>query len=209
MSESNAKASVVNQIFPWLLHFSIIDERIDDFRGDSYAIKSSDGLIIIDPSQLEEDIKQEVSKAKYVILTAGGHQRSSWRYRKEFGAKVYAPVGSNGLDEEPDHWYGSGSEEKLPAGIEFIEGTWYSGYYHLLYTHSDETKVLFCGDLITQSEGGPYRFPTGERMPPYEKAREEVKKLLELSAKSLCPSHADPTAEGCDRALQSVLDYNY
>ncbi|MCH7955085.1 MAG: MBL fold metallo-hydrolase [Candidatus Marinimicrobia bacterium] len=207
MSEPKARASEVNYVFPWLLHFRINDERIGDFRGDGYALKSSDGLVVIDPVTLEDEITHEVAETKYVILSAGGHQRSSWRYRKEFGATVYAPVGSKGLDEEPDHWYSEG--DKLPAGIKAVAGNWFKNTCHLLYTHTDDTTVLFCGDLITQSEGGPYRFPIGENMPPYEQAREEVKRLLELSATALCPGHAEPTADGCNAALQNALDYKY
>ena len=207
MSEPKARASKVNNVFPWLLHFSINDERIGDFRGDAYAIKSSDGLVVIDPIRLEDDIVNEVAKTKYVILSAGGHQRSSWRYRGEFGAVVYAPIGSKKLDEEPDHWYGEGDD--LPAGLKAIAGTWFKNTCHLLYSHTDGTTVLFCGDLIVQSEGGPYRFPMEEWLPPIEEARVEVQKLLELSANALCPGHADPTADGCEAALQSALDYEY
>ena len=207
MSEPKARASEVNKVFPWLLHFSINDERIGDFRGDAYAIKSSDGLVVIDPIKLEDDIVHEVAKTKYVILSAGGHQRSSWRYRRKFGAEVYAPNGSDGLDEEPDHWYREGDD--LPAGLKAVAGNWFKNTYHLLYTHTDDTTVLFCGDLITQSEGGPYRFPMEGWLPPLEEAREEVKKLLELSATAMCPGHADPTADGCKAALQSALDYEY
>ena len=88
MSEPKARANKVNKVFPWLLHFSINDERLGDFRGDAYAIKSSDGLVSIDQVRLEDDIVHEVTETKYVILSAGGHQRSSWRYRNEFGAVV-------------------------------------------------------------------------------------------------------------------------
>lgn len=207
MSEPKARASEVNRVFPWLLHFTINDERLGDFRGDAYAIQSSDGLIAIDPVTLEDDITHEVAETKYVILGAGGHQRSSWRYRREFGAEVYAPKGSDGLDEEPDHWYEEGDE--LPAGIQAIKGKWYDTYYHLIYTHSDQTKVLICGDLITQSPGGPYRFPMGEKIPSYDVPREEVKMLMGLNANVLCPGHAEPTADACNAALQSALDYEY
>ena len=164
-------------------------------------------MVAIDPIRLEDDIVNEVAETKFVILTAGNHQRSSWRYRREFGAVVYAPKGSKGLDEEPDHWYGEGSD--LPAGIRTIEGKWYPVYYHLLYTHSDDTGVLFCGDLITHWDDGIYRFPIGENMLSYDPAREEVKRLLELSATVLCPGHADPTADNYKEALQSALDYEY
>lgn len=207
MSEPKARASEVNNLFPWLLHFRINDERIGNFRGDSYGIKSSDGLVVIDPIRLEDEITHAVAETEYVILSAGGHQRSSWRYRREFGAIVYAPVGSAGLDEEPDHWYGEGDD--LPAGLRAVAGNWFKNTFHLVYTHTDGTKVLFCGDLITQSERGPYRFPIGARLPPLEEAREEVIKLLELSAIALCPGHADPTTDGCRAALQSALDYEY
>jgi len=207
LSEPKARASKVNYVYPWLLHFSIRDERIGDFRGDSYAIKSNDGLVVIDPVRLEDDIVQNVADAKYVVLTLGGHQRSSWRYRKEFGATVYAPVGSDELDEEPDHWYKEG--DLLPAGIKPIKGHWFENSCHLLYKHNDDIAALFCGDIITQSEGGPYRFPRGKNMPDIEIAREEVRMLLELSADTLCPAHANPTADGYQVALQSALDYAY
>jgi len=208
MSEPIARAGEVNYVFPWLLHFRINDERIGNFRGDSYAIKSSGGLVMIDPIRLEDEISHVAAETKYVILSTGSHQRSSWRYRREYGAVVYAPVGSGGLDEEPDHWYGEGDE--LPTGLRAIAGKWAKNSYYLLYRHTDSTSVLFCGDLITQSEGGPYRFPIlVESTPPRAEATEDVTKLLELSASALCPGHADPTADGCQAALQSALDYEY
>ncbi|TFB10495.1 MBL fold metallo-hydrolase [Candidatus Marinimicrobia bacterium MT.SAG.3] len=207
MSEPKGRASEINRVFPWLLHFTIIDERLGDFRGDAYAIKSSDGLVAIDPVRLEDDLTHEVKETKYVVLSAGGHQRSTWRYRNEFGAVVYAPKGSEGLDEEPDHWYGDGDD--LPAGLKTIPGDWFKKTFHLIYTHTDETKVLFCGDLITHWDDGIYRFPIRKGKQPSENAREEIRRLMNLSADALCPGHANPTPDGCQAALQSALDYEY
>ena len=75
MSEPKARASELNNVFPWLLHFTIEDERIDNFRSDFYVIKCSDGLVVIDPVRLEDDIVHEVTGTKHVILTSGHHQR--------------------------------------------------------------------------------------------------------------------------------------
>lgn len=46
-------------------------------------------------------------------------------------------------------------------------------------------------------------------MRSYDRAIEEIKMLLEMPMDVLCPGHAEPTAEGYEAALQSVLDYEY
>ena len=54
MAEPKTRAKKIERLLPWLLHWSIVDERIGGFRSDSFAVKTSDGLMVIDPLPLEE-----------------------------------------------------------------------------------------------------------------------------------------------------------
>lgn len=50
MAEPRATAARIERLFPWLLHWTIADERIAEYRSDSYAVRSSEGLMLIDPA---------------------------------------------------------------------------------------------------------------------------------------------------------------
>ena len=115
MAEPKARADVIDSLFPWLLHWSIADERIGGFRSDAFALQTPEGLMVIDPVPLADRVQARLSEVGGIFLTHGNHQRSAWRLRKELGAAVYAPAHSAGLDEEPDFRYGETTD--LPGGL--------------------------------------------------------------------------------------------
>ena len=96
MAEPEVKAARIEALFPWLLHWCIADTRIGGFRSDSFAVNTSDGLMVIDPLPLEQRLEKKLAQAAGLFLTHGNHQRSAWRLRREIGAPVYAPVGAIG-----------------------------------------------------------------------------------------------------------------
>ena len=157
MAEPKARAGQIDHLFPWLLHWTIRDERIGGFRSDAFAVQAPDGLMVIDAVPLEDHLQVELKSVGGIFLTHGDHQRSAWRLRKELGAPVYAPTGAGALDEEPDVWFDEGSA--LPGGLRAVRATGFPAAFYLTFTHGDGTGVLFSGDLICQDPDGPYRFP--------------------------------------------------
>lgn len=204
MTEPKTQAKEIERLFPWLLHWTISDERIGNFRSDAFAVQTADGLILIDPLPLTGTAQAELKNVCAIFMTGGNHQRSSWRYRRELGAKVYAPVGVSGLYEKPDHYFGEG--DQLRGGLMAIGAAGFKvADCYLLYTHSDGKTALFCGDLICQNVGGPYRFPVEPGFFDRKGGEQDARRLLETGATVLCAAHAEPSLEGCREALEGAI----
>jgi glyoxylase-like metal-dependent hydrolase (beta-lactamase superfamily II) len=204
MAEPSTRADRIDFLFPWLLHWTIADERIGGFRSDAFAVESPGGLVVIDPLPLEEPLQKKLKSVAGIVLTHGNHQRSAWRFRRELGAPVHAPSGAAGLDEDPDVWFDA--RTALPGGLQAVEAAGFDAARYLTFTHADGTGVLFCGDLICQDPDGPYRFPVqpGYFDPPGGMA--DARRLLDLPTTVLCAAHAEPCRSGCREALQGALD---
>ena len=204
MAEPKTQAKAIEHLFPWLLHWTIDDERIGDFRSDAFAVQTADGTILIDPLPLAGSAQAELENVCAIFLTHGNHQRSSWRYRRELGAAVYVPSGVSGLDEEPDNYYREG--DQLPGGLQAIEATCFkAAACYLLYTHTDGQTALFCGDLICQDVGGPYRFPIEPSYFTRGPGEADAQRLVETGATILCTAHAVPSIDGANEALEEAI----
>jgi glyoxylase-like metal-dependent hydrolase (beta-lactamase superfamily II) len=205
MAEPEARATEIERLFPWLMHWTIADERIGGFRSDAFALQTPDGLMVIDPVPLTEQLQAGLEKVGGIFLTHGNHQRSAWRLRKELEAPVYAPVPSEDLDEEPDFRYDETTA--LPGGLRAVPATGFHDACYLVFTHADGTGVLFCGDLICHDPDGPYRFPVQPGYFDLERGREDARRLLDLSLDALCAAHAVPSLDGCREALRGAIDH--
>src|SRR6202171_1212276 len=98
------------------MHWSVADDITDDPQSDSYALHTKSGVIFVDPLPLTYAAADRFPSVAWALLTRGCHQRASWRYRREHGARVVAPRGSQGLVTEPDQHYTEGT--RLPAGVQ-------------------------------------------------------------------------------------------
>lgn len=204
MAEPKAQADHIEPVLPWLLHWTIADERIRGFRSDAYAVDSSDGLLLIDALPLDRELQSQLGQVGALFLTHGSHQRSAWRLRAELGAPVYAPAGANGLDSEPDVWFDETTE--LPGGLRAVRALGFENACYLVAVGGRDDIAVFCGDLICQNPGGPYRFPVQEGYFDPEGGRRDAERLLTLNADALCAAHAVPTPDGCRSALEAALD---
>ena len=204
MAEPKTQAEEIHTLFPWLLHWTIADDRIGGFRSDAYALKTPEGTVMIDPLPLAVTAQAELEGIVAIFMTHGNHQRSVWRFRRELGAPVYAPSDVRGLDEEPDVRFDEGSP--LPGNLRAMRATGFREACYLGFMHEDGTAVLFCGDLITQDPRGPYRFPVEPSYFDPTGGVDDAERLLELPFSTLCAAHAAPTLNGCQRALRKALE---
>jgi glyoxylase-like metal-dependent hydrolase (beta-lactamase superfamily II) len=204
MAEPKTRAGKIESLFPWLLHWTIADERIGGFRSDAFAVQTPDGLMVIDPVPLEDHLQAGLKEVGGVFLTHGNHQRSAWRFRKDFGVPVYAPAGATALDEKPDVLFDDATA--LPGGLRAVPATGFQADCYLAFTHAEGTGVLFCGDLICHDPGGDYRFPVQEGYFDPIAGREDARRLFDLSLTVMCAAHAVPSLDACRAILQDVAD---
>lgn len=204
MTEPKTKATRIERPLPWLLHWTISDERIGNTGSNAYAIETEAGLVVIDPVPLTAEAMADLPDVCAIFLTHGNHQRSAWRFRRELGAPVYAPRGVRPLDEEPDHLYDEG--DSLPGGMAAIRSAGFDAACFLVHTGPDGATALFCGDLIYYDAGEYYRFPV---QPNYFKrtgGEADARRLLELGATALFAAHGPPSLDGCRAILEGAID---
>lgn len=202
MAEPKTRAARIERLLPWLWHWTIEDDRIGEFRSDSFALQTADGLMVIDPLPLEGNLQAELSNVGGILLTHGNHQRSAWRMRKELGARVYAPAGVAGLDEEPDTLMDD--HTALPGGMRALTAAGFQAACYLTFSHADGTGVLLCGDLVCHDPGGPYRFPVQEGYFDAAGGKEDARRLAGLPLTVMCAAHAVPKLDGCRALLQEL-----
>jgi glyoxylase-like metal-dependent hydrolase (beta-lactamase superfamily II) len=204
MSEPSAVARRMAPVVPGLLHWTVHDERID-FRSEAYALVLEKETVLVDPLPLAEAQLAALPQGgvRAIVLTIQSHQRSAWRYRKRFGARVYAPTKSEGLEEEPDELYAEGGV--LPGGLRAVHGPGPAEASYALLLERSEGGILFCGDLLLR-DGEGFRFVEDEYQDEPARTRESVRRLLDLRFAALCSGHGPPAAQGGPDLVRKALD---
>jgi glyoxylase-like metal-dependent hydrolase (beta-lactamase superfamily II) len=200
VSEPKTVAASIEAVVPGVWRWSIHDERID-FLGAAYAVMTDDGAVMIDPLPLEAAALAELGRPQAIVLTCGSHQRCAWRYRREFGVKVYAPSLSKEIDEEPDVRYGDG--DTLPGGLRAVFTPGAGTTQHTLLL--DNRKVAFVPDMLVETPDGRVAMLASRWMYDPEEARRSVEKLLDLDFEVLCLAHGGAVTKGAKAAIRDTL----
>jgi hypothetical protein len=202
VSEPQAVAERADEVVPGVWCWSVHDDRID-FLSSAHAVADDDGIILIDPLPLAPTALAQLGNVTAICLTAGTHQRSAWRYRRELGAKVYAPALSRQIEEEPDVRYGEGDE--LPGGLRpiFTPGAGTTQHTFLL---EREVGVAFVPDLFTHLPERGLRIVWEEYMHDPAEARRSIRKLLDLPFSILCLDHGAPLTADPKVAIRALVD---
>jgi glyoxylase-like metal-dependent hydrolase (beta-lactamase superfamily II) len=200
MSEPKNRARKVTEVVPGVLHWTLHDNRID-FRSDAHAVQEQGRTILIDPLPLVEEALADLSPIEAILLTGSCHERSAWRYRKQFGVKVYAPAGAEELGESADEEYRKG--DKLPGGLVAVHAP---GPTEVHYAFLLELAggVLFCADILVNKEG-ELEFVPDKYMDEPHKTRETARGFLDLQFATLCFDHGAPMTEGGREAIERLL----
>jgi glyoxylase-like metal-dependent hydrolase (beta-lactamase superfamily II) len=201
VSEPNAVAETVEEVVPRVWTWSVHDERID-FVSTAHAVSNPDGTVLIDPLPLVPDALRSLGDVAAICLSAGTHQRSAWRYRRELEVPVYAPALSKLIEEEPDVRYSEGDD--LPGGLEavFTPGAGTTQHTFLL---AREGGVAFVPDLFANVPERGLAIVGEEEMPDPTEARRSIRKLLDLPFAILCLDHGAPLTEDPKAAIRALL----
>ena len=193
MSEPRAVAERSEELLPGLRTWSVHDDRID-FRSDSYAVDSADGAVLIDPLPVAEDLGPVAA----IVLTAGTHQRSAWRLRRELDAPVWAPELSKLIDEEPDERYAEGDELPGDLAAYFTPGA--GTTQHTLL----RDRVAFTSDLFVV-RGGRLALISERYAHDIDEARRSARRLLRLDVDALCTAHGGAVLADAKGAIRAAL----
>jgi glyoxylase-like metal-dependent hydrolase (beta-lactamase superfamily II) len=201
MSEPEAIAHTAEEIAPGVWRWSVHDDRID-YESDAHAIVENGRVVLIDPLRLEESALKRLGVVEAICLTAKCHQRSAWRYRREFGVKVWAPQGVRPMDEESDVLYRAG--DQLPGGLQAIH-TPGPENVHFAFWLAREPGVLFCPDLLMRGARKGLEFVPAQFHDDPAETRRSVQRLLTLRFSVLCFNHGAPITNDPHAALREML----
>ena len=202
MTEPREIAQRMTPVVPGLLHWTVHDHRID-FRSEAYALVDNAETVLIDPLPLAEAQLATLRNVRAIVITAQSHQRASWRYRKHFGARVYAPEGSQHLEEDPDAFYAEGTG--LPLGLRALHGPGPCRASFALLFERREGGILFCGDLLLR-DGSGFRFVEDGYQDEPERTRESVRRLVDLPFAALCAAHGPPAPQEGPTLVRNALE---
>jgi hypothetical protein len=197
MAEPNAIAAAAEEVVPGVWRWGVANERIGGAESTGHAVSGSDGTVLLDPVQLAPEALAALGPVAAILLTAQCHQRSSWRYRRELGAPVWAPEGTRPMEEEPDGRYRAG--DLLPGGLHAVH-TPGPEEVHFSFLLEGEPAVLFCSDLLTNYSGRGLDFVPLQYHDDPPQTRRTVEALLDVDFDVLCLDHgsaitSDPKAE--------------
>ena len=201
MSEPKTVAGAVTEIAPGLFHYKILDERIKS-QSDSYALVAGGRVVLIDPLPLEPAHLGRLGRIEAIVLGTPSHQRSAWRLRRDHKAKVYAPEGFSGLEEEPDVTYSA--SDALPLGLRALHAPGPAASHHVFHI-ATKPGALLCTDILHVGSRG-IEFLPDKYMSDASRARASVRRLLEVDFDLLCFGHGDPVTKDGRKTLAAVVE---
>jgi hypothetical protein len=202
MTEPREIAGEAEEVLDGLYHWHIHNSAIGGAISSSHAVVSGDQCVLVDPVRLAVDALAALPRPTTIVLTARCHQRSAWRYRREFGAEVWLPSDAAAADEEPDRRYDEG--DTLPGGLVALR-TPGPEWPHYSFLRTADPGVLFCSDLVSHDGAGELAFvPPAYHEDPAE-TRRSVERLLDLSFTVICFDHGAPLLGDPKAALRRLL----
>jgi hypothetical protein len=202
VAEPNAVAPGAEEVVAGVWRWGVANERIGGAESTGHAVAREDGVVLIDPVRLAPERLAALGSVTAILLTAQCHQRSSWRYRRELGAPVYAPEGTRPMEEEPDERYRAG--DLLPGGLRAVH-TPGPEEVHFSFLLERDPGVFFCSDLLTNYGGRGLDFVPLQYHDDPPRTRRTVESLLDLDFEVLCLDHGSAITGDPKAAIRGLL----
>jgi glyoxylase-like metal-dependent hydrolase (beta-lactamase superfamily II) len=202
MSEPREIAASAEPVLEGVWHWSIANSSIGGSTSSCQALAVDGGCVLIDPLRLDPGELGALPPPVAILLTAKCHQRSAWRYRREFEVDVWAPEGAAATDEEPDRRYAEG--DVLPGGLRAIRTPGPEPVHYCLL-REDAPRILFCSDLLMGGEAGGLAFVPAQFHDDAAETRRSVERLAGLELDVLCLDHGRPVTEDPRGAIETLL----
>jgi glyoxylase-like metal-dependent hydrolase (beta-lactamase superfamily II) len=201
MPEPKGTAKLTGEVAPRVYRWTMHDDRIDA-QSDSYAVVDDRQIVLIDPLPMAMQDVAKLGTVHAMVLTGSCHERSAWRYRRQFKVPVHAPAGAVDFEEDPDFWYDQG--DHLAGNLIAIHTPGPTEAYYSFFLERDG-GVVFCADLLTNYPGEGLAFVADAYQDDPPRIRASVRHLLSLPFQTLCPNHGDPITNGAQDAIREAL----
>jgi len=173
---------------------------------DSYALKTPDGVVFIDPMKPDPEVIKKLEalgEPLAVFLTNAHHDRDADWFRKQYGIQIYAHERAKAdCDTKIDVLVMDG--EKMPGGVKVIPlpGTAAGGV--AFYT-KQSGGILLMGDALQNAPGKGLSLLPAEYLEDKKVALQSLRKLLDLSFKVATFAHGDPLAQEAKKEIARFL----
>jgi glyoxylase-like metal-dependent hydrolase (beta-lactamase superfamily II) len=186
----------------------VADPRIGGAESDAYAVVAEGKVTLVDPLPVDASALERLGEVEAIVLTAANHQRAAWRFRRTFGAPVFAPervvVGyrSGDVEEVPDIRYRGG--DLLTAGLVAFHTP--GPALQMFTIWLEAARLAFVSDLLVHDGRTAPTFVASEYQDDPRRTRESVRWLADhLTAEALCFAHGPPIIGGGNEALRRAL----
>lgn len=198
-------ATSLNEITKNLYGWSSFHEQWKtDF--DSYAVKTPDGVVFIDPMRPAPDIitkLEELGEPTGVFLTNAHHDRDADWFRKQYDIQIYAhEKAKSDCDTKIDVLVLDG--EKLPGGLKAIHLPGSAASEIALYTKISGGIILIGDALLNLPDKGLALLPD-QYIEDRKQAIQSLRKLAELDFKVVTFAHGDPLTDNAKKQIVRFL----
>jgi hypothetical protein len=202
VAEPPEVAATADPVAPGVWHWRVRNSNIGGATSSSNLIAAGEDVVLADPLRIAPDALAQLPVPTAIVLTAKCHQRSAWRYRREFGIPVWAPEGAPPADEQPDTRYAEG--DMLPADLRAVRTPGPEPVHYCLVQES-APHVLVCSDLLMAGEDGALELVPGRFHDDPAETRRSVERLLDLAFDVLCLDHGPAITEDPKGAIRRLL----
>jgi glyoxylase-like metal-dependent hydrolase (beta-lactamase superfamily II) len=196
------------ELKPGLWHWEAIhpewqpeDAATEDWGPEvsSYAIVDGGRLLLIDPTDLPDDIADlAASRETAIVLTCPWHAREARELAGRLGAAVYAPPPDGG-DSNPLSAEVFRAGDRLPIGVEALPGMEPNDLVLWIESH----RAIVAGDtLIDRGKGLEFPADWANKGVPAAEILASLQPLLDLPVEVVLPTHGAPADRAAlERAL--------
>jgi glyoxylase-like metal-dependent hydrolase (beta-lactamase superfamily II) len=173
---------------------------------NSYALKTPDGVVFIDPLKPEPDVLKELEglgEPIGVFLTNEHHDRDADWFRKQYGIQIYAHEKAKAdCDTKIDVLVLDG--ERLPGGVRAIYLPGSSVSETAFYTKLSG-GIVFMGDALLNPGNKGLKLLPEPYIEDRKQALKSLPKLLDLSFQTITFAHGDPIVENAKKEITNFL----
>ena len=173
----------------------------------STAIRSADGLHIVDPIPLSEDQLEELSRLDSVsgiIVTNANHQRSACTYSDQFSVPIFAHPAAF-PESKPGQLNETTGNATIGNDLEVIEIEGAAAGEIALYQPSGR-GTLIVGDALINFEPYGFTFLPRKYCQNEKRMRHSLHQLLSRPAERILFAHGTPILSGATARLQQLLE---
>jgi glyoxylase-like metal-dependent hydrolase (beta-lactamase superfamily II) len=173
---------------------------------NSYALKTAEGVVFIDPLKPEPAIIKKLEalgEPIAVLLTNAYHDRDSDWFRKQYEIQVYAHEKARAdCDTKIDVLLMDG--ERLPGGVKAVHLPGSSAGETAFYAKSSGGIVLMGDTLLNQGDKGLTLLPDAY-VEDKKQALKSLHRLLDLNFKIVTFAHGDPIVKNAKAEIARFL----